>query len=79
MSISNIFGIIYSGVIVTLAVIAGKVDPIKEPFRVDVCLVASGPNGEDMDTNIWNDQIERYFEKYPGSYCGKCGAEKECP
>ena len=49
------------------------------PDRVDVCLVASGPDAEDVSTNIWSDQIEAYFRKYPGSYCGKCGSERKCP
>ena len=67
-----------AGIIVLFAII-GPDDPLKEPYRIDVCLVASGPSAEDMSTNIWSDQVERYFEKYPGSYCGKCGAEEKCP
>lgn len=74
-----IFELIFTAAIIVLAVIAGEQDPIKEPFRVDVCLVASGPEGEDMTTNIWNDQIEAYFKRYPGSYCGRCGNKRECP
>ena len=66
--------------IAVLAVIVGGTDPIKKPYKVKVCLVASGPEAEDMTTEIWSDQIERYFERYPGSYCGICGEEpRECP
>ena len=75
----SIAEMIWVAAICVMAVIVGGEDPIKQPYRLDVCLVASGPEGEDMDTNIWSDQIEVYFKKYPGSYCGKCGAEKACP
>ena len=72
--------LIFNVALITVAVIVcSGGDPLKEPYRVDVCLAASGPQGEDMSTYIWSDQIERYFEKYEGSYCGKCGDERKCP
>lgn len=43
--------------------------------RVTVCLVASSKCYHDRTTNIWGDQIEQYFERYPGSYRGKCTSE----
>lgn len=79
MIVRNLFDILFTGAIVTLALIAGTKDPIKEPFRVKVCLVASGPNGEDVTTEVWDDQLDRYFEKYPGSYCGPCDSPRACP
>ena len=46
--------------------------------RVTVCLVASSPCHHDRTTNVWGDQVEKYFERYPGSYRGKCtGVETE--
>lgn len=47
--------------------------------RVPVCLVKSGPNSEDMSTNVWSDQVDEYFKQYPGSYCGTCGSATACP
>ena len=43
--------------------------------RVDVCLVASSPCAHDRTTNVWFDQKEAYFKRYPGSYEGKCTSE----
>lgn len=71
--------IIWTAAIILMVAIIGNEDPLKEPYRVDVCLVKSGPNGEDVTTNLWNDQIERYFEKYPDSYCGTCPEPQDCP
>ena len=65
--------------IITAVIFCSGGDPLKEPVRVDVCLVASGADAEDVSTWIWSDQIERYFAKYPNSYCGKCGDERKCP
>lgn len=76
----NLAELIFNVTLIVIAVMTcSGGDPLKEPYRVDVCLVASGPSGEDMSTNIWSDQIDRYFKKYPDSYCGKCGDARECP
>lgn len=74
---ARLFELIYTGAIVVCAIIASGND--KQPYRVPMCLTGSGPNGEDMDTNVWSDFVEKYKERYPGSYCGKCGAERPCP
>lgn len=42
------------------------------PQRVTVCLVASSPCHHDRTTNVWEDQVDAYFDRYPGSYRGKC-------
>jgi len=62
--------------VIALAVMSGRTT---QPFRVDVCLVASGADAEDVTTNVWSDQIEQYFERWPGSYCGSCGKRRACP
>ncbi len=51
----------------------GKQGP---PQRVKVCLVGSSRCMHDRTTQVWADEIERYFKRYPGSYRGKC-REKE--
>lgn len=71
-------GMLFTAALIVMAIWSGK-NPVHEPFRVDVCLVKSGPNGEDVSTNIWNDQIEMYFKRYPGSHCGTCTKEVACP
>lgn len=48
-------------------------------YPIKVCLVGSGMAGEDMSTTVERHEIEIYFERYPGSYCGTCGSEVECP
>ena len=40
--------------------------------RVAVCLVASSSCAHDRDTNVWADEVEAYFKRYPESYRGKC-------
>ena len=40
--------------------------------RIIVCLARSSPCYHDRTTNVWGDQLEQYFEKYPGSYRGEC-------
>ena len=74
---SRLFELAYTGAIIVCAIFASQNNT--QPYRVPMCLVASGPNGEDMDSNVWSDMIGQYKERYPGSYCGKCGAEKPCP
>ena len=70
----------FNAALVVIAVVTcNGGDPIKEPYKIDVCLVASGPEAEDMTTNLWDDQIDVYFKKYPGSYCGRCQSERACP
>lgn len=73
----NLFQWAYVGGIIICAIFAGRNS--EQPYHVPMCLVASGPNGEDMDINVWSDYITRYKERHPGSYCGKCGAERQCP
>lgn len=48
--------------------------------RITVCLVASSACANDRTTNVWSDQKDWYFKKYPGSYEGRCTEEKvdEC-
>jgi hypothetical protein len=70
--------VIFASAILVLAFFSSQTEE-NRPYRVDVCLVASGLNGEDMSTNIWSDQIDAYFKRYPGSYCGRCGSERKCP
>jgi hypothetical protein len=77
--VTQIAEAIFAAGIIVMAVLIGNEDPIKTPYRIDVCLVASGPNAEDVTTNLWSDQIKVYFEKYPNSYCGRCGQKRECP
>jgi len=73
------------GLLVSIAIVIGFLFSAQtannKPYRVDVCLVASGPDGEDVTTNLWSDQIKRYFERYPGSYCSKCESSYKgsCP
>ncbi len=43
--------------------------------RVTVCLVASSKCHHDRTTNVWGDQIEWYFDRYPESHRGKCTSE----
>lgn len=71
------FSLAFTSAIVICAIFAGRND--EQPYRVKMCLVESGPNGEDMTSMVWSDYIERYKERYPGSYCGSCGEEKACP
>ena len=66
--------------VIFMAVWATGNTPEKEPMRVKVCLVESGYESKDVTTEIWSDQIERYFSVYPGSHCGSCGSRKlKCP
>lgn len=72
--------LIFNAALIVVAVVTcSGGDPLKEPYRINACLVASGPEAEDMTTELWSDQVEVYFKKYPGSYCGKCGQEVKCP
>ena len=43
--------------------------------RVVVCLAMSSRCHHDRTTNVWADQVEQYFDRYPGSYRGKCDSE----
>lgn len=73
----RLFELAFTASVIVCAILAGQNN--ERPYRVDMCLVGSGPNGEDMSTEVWTDMIEQYKERYPGSYCGKCGMEKPCP
>lgn len=55
----------------------GQCDPQSQgpTQRVTVCLARSSPCHHDRTTNIWADQIEQYFERYPGSYRGACSGD----
>lgn len=74
---SNLFEAIYVGAILVCGFFASRND--ERPYRVPMCLVGSGPNGEDMDSNVWSDMIDQYRERYPGSHCGTCAKERACP
>ena len=43
--------------------------------RVIVCLAKSSACHHDRTTNVYGDQVDQYFEHYPGSYRGKCTGE----
>jgi hypothetical protein len=66
--------------VIAMAVWATGNTPDKEPIRVKVCLVESGPDKQDVTTSVWSDKIDRSFQAYPGSHCGACGSKKlKCP
>lgn len=43
--------------------------------RVVVCLRRSSPCLHDRTTGVWPDQVDYYFDRYPGSHRGKCTSE----
>ncbi len=43
--------------------------------RVTVCLAISSPCHHDRTSNVWGDQVEQYFDRYPGSHRGRCTSE----
>ena len=46
-----------------------------QPQRITVCLARSSPCHHDRTTNLYEDQIPQYFERYPGSYRGECTSD----
>lgn len=44
----------------------------QEPYRISVCLVKSGPKGQDMSTNVWNDQLEAKLGRVLDTWHGSC-------
>lgn len=73
----KIFQLIFVGALVVAAAVAEQNS--ERPYRVPMCLKASGPAGEDVSTNVWSDMIDEYKKRYPGSTCGSCSEEKPCP
>jgi hypothetical protein len=46
-----------------------------QPQRVSVCLAKSSRCAHDRTTGVWEHDVERYFERYPGSHKGPCTSE----
>lgn len=69
--------IIWTAGVLAVAIVFGtQENPIRSIHRVDICVMREDKSTITM--NVWSDEVKRYLYHYPGTACGKCGAEFEC-